>query len=109
MTPEKSSLMSLYLLLALSVLNISVASILSTIATSVATKDPNLELELIFDGLDRPTSMAFAGPDDILVTEKNKGTVQRIINGKMQKEPLLDLHVANSVERGLLGLAITKD
>jgi glucose/arabinose dehydrogenase len=101
--------MSLYLLLALSVLNISVASILSTIATSVATKDPNLELELIFDGLDRPTSMAFAGPDDILVTEKNKGTVQRIINGKMQKEPLLDLHVANSVERGLLGLAITKE
>ena len=30
-----------------------------------------------------PTTLAFVGPDDILVLEKNKGTVQRIVNGQM--------------------------
>jgi hypothetical protein len=35
--------------------------------------------------------MAFLGPDDILVLEKEKGTVQRIVNGEMLPEPLLDV------------------
>ncbi|HET6799720.1 MAG TPA: hypothetical protein VFH25_04085, partial [Nitrososphaeraceae archaeon] len=43
--------------------------------------DPNLKVELIVQGLDLPTTMAFLGPDDILVLEKDKGTVQRIVNG----------------------------
>jgi glucose/arabinose dehydrogenase len=85
------------------------AGIFTTSASTITTKDPNLEVELVFDGLHRPTSMAFLGPNDILVTEKDEGTVQRILNGKMQREPLLDLHVANSAERGLLGLSITNE
>src|SRR5919112_4999487 len=45
-------------------------------------KDPNLGVELVSsDGLELPTSMAFLGPNDILVLEKEKGTVQRIVNG----------------------------
>ena len=50
-------------------------------------------------GLDTPTTMAFLGPNDILVLEKDKGTVQRVVNGKTLGEPLLDVNVANSVER----------
>jgi glucose/arabinose dehydrogenase len=45
--------------------------------------DPNLKVELIVQGLDLPTTMAFLGPNDILVLEKDKGTVQRIVNGKI--------------------------
>jgi aldose sugar dehydrogenase len=72
-------------------------------------KDPNLKVELVFEGLELPTSIAFLGPDDILVLEKDKGTVQRIVNGKMLPEPLLDVNVANKSERGMLGIAVTKN
>ena len=36
--------------------------------------DDNLRVELVSSGLDFPTSMAFLGPEDILVLEKNEGT-----------------------------------
>ena len=52
--------------------------------------------------------MAFLGPDDILVLEKDNGTVQRIVNGKMLPEPVLDVNVANKFERGMLGIAVAK-
>lgn len=74
--------------------------------------DPNLKVEIVFKNtgkLDTPTtSMAFIGPDDILVLEKNKGTVQRIINGQLQSKPLLEVPVGNEVEWGMLGIATTK-
>jgi aldose sugar dehydrogenase len=53
--------------------------------------------------------MAFLGTDDILVLEKNDGTVRRIINGTMLPEPVLDVEVANLVERGMLGIAVARD
>ena len=53
--------------------------------------------------------MAFLGPNDILVTEKTNGTVMRIVNGTLLKEPLLDVNVAVSDERGMLGIAVSKD
>jgi glucose/arabinose dehydrogenase len=58
--------------------------------------DPSLKVELIFrDGLKGPTtSMAFLGPNDILVLEKNTGKVQRILNGNLQEQPLLQAKVA---------------
>jgi aldose sugar dehydrogenase len=68
--------------------------------------DPNLKIEVVTAGLERPTSMAFLGPDDILVLEKNNGTVQRIINGTKLPEPLLDLNVGSLNERGLVGITI---
>ena len=37
-------------------------------------KDPNMKAELVFQGLDFPTSIAILSPDEILVTEKDKGT-----------------------------------
>src|ERR687886_2365350 len=71
--------------------------------------DPNLKVEQIINtGLRRTTSMAFLAPNDILVLEKETGTVHRILNGKMLPEPLLDVNVANEAERGLLGIAIAK-
>jgi glucose/arabinose dehydrogenase len=52
--------------------------------------------------------MAFLGPNDILVLEKDKGTVQRIVNGKILPEPLLDVNVATSVERCMCGIAVSQ-
>jgi glucose/arabinose dehydrogenase len=71
--------------------------------------DPNLKPEVVAQGLDTPTTMAFLGPDDLLVLEKDKGTVMRIVNGIISDKPLLDVDVANSVERGLCGIAISKN
>jgi glucose/arabinose dehydrogenase len=53
--------------------------------------------------------MAFLGPDDMLVLEKNKGAVQRIVNGQVLDEPLLHMKVSSEVERGMLGIATSKD
>ena len=39
--------------------------------------DPYLKAEVVFKGLKYPTSMAFIGPNDILVTEKDSGTVTK--------------------------------
>ena len=36
--------------------------------------DPDLEVQLVTKDLEFPTTMAFLGPDDLLVLEKNKGT-----------------------------------
>jgi glucose/arabinose dehydrogenase len=68
--------------------------------------DSNLEVQTVFTGLEFPTGFAFLGPDDILVLEKNNGTVNRLVNGQMLDEPILDINVANQVERGLLGIAV---
>jgi aldose sugar dehydrogenase len=71
-------------------------------------KDHNLKAEIVLrgGGLKFPTSMAFLGPNDILVLEKNEGTVKRIVNGVMLPKPLLDVNVANKNERGMLGIAV---
>src|SRR5688500_14448972 len=68
--------------------------------------DPSLKVETVIEGLEFPTTMAFLDVNDILVLEKNKGTVQRIIDGNKQDEPVLDLDVASWAERGLLGIAV---
>jgi glucose/arabinose dehydrogenase len=68
--------------------------------------DPTLRVELVFKGLKKPTTMAFLGPNDILVLEKNEGTVKRIVNGTMLPQPVLDVNVANEMERGMLGIAV---
>jgi aldose sugar dehydrogenase len=71
-------------------------------------RDSNLMVETVAEGLEFPTSIAFLGPNDILVLEKERGTVQRIINGKMLPQPLLDVNVATSQERCMCGIAILK-
>lgn len=68
--------------------------------------DQNLKVELVVEGLKRPTGMAFLSQDDFLVLEKNRGTVKRIINGNILEPQLLDVAVANEKERGMLGIAV---
>lgn len=93
-----------------SVVNLSYGAYIKAPLSPVGptVKDTNLIVEKVTDGLDFPTSMAFLGPNDILVTEKETGEVMRIIDGQVQGEPVLDVSVANSIERGLLGIAVAK-
>ena len=71
--------------------------------------DSSLNAEAIVDdGLQLPTTMAFLGPNDILVLEKDKGTVRRIVNGSLLQEPLLDVNVATEIERCMCGIAVSK-
>ena len=70
--------------------------------------DSKLKVEEVVGGLDTPTTMAFLGPNDFLILEKDKGTVLRVTDGKVSDQPLLDVNVANSVERCMCGIAISK-
>src|SRR5215203_3886625 len=76
-------------------------------ASAADVNDPNLRVETVIEGLEFPTSMAFLGENDILVTEKDSGRVQRIVDGELQEEPVIDVQVANNDERGLLGIDIS--
>jgi aldose sugar dehydrogenase len=78
------------------------------LAQPIVAKDSSLKVELIAQGLRSPTSMAFLGLNDILVLEKETGTVQRITNGKMLPQPMLQVPVSMTGERGMLGIAIAK-
>jgi|InoplaM3SPM_1038593.scaffolds.fasta_scaffold00004_10 glucose/arabinose dehydrogenase len=77
--------------------------------------DSKLKVELVFqqeikrqgNTLSPVSTMTFVGTNDILFLNKNNGTVNRIVNGVLLKEPLLDVNVANKRERGMLGIATT--
>jgi glucose/arabinose dehydrogenase len=69
--------------------------------------DPNLRIEEVTRGLDLPTSMAFLGMDEMLALENNKGTIQRIVNGQIMDEPLIDVNVSTDVERCMCGIAVS--
>ena len=84
--------------------------------------DPDLKVEMIYQGNDTllknesngvhllspVTKMAFLGNNDILLLNKNDGKVVRIVNHTIS-EPLIDLNVANKWERGLLGIAVSRN
>ncbi|HET9907695.1 MAG TPA: PQQ-dependent sugar dehydrogenase, partial [Anaerolineales bacterium] len=70
--------------------------------------DPQLGVRTVVSGLNLPTTMAFIGPDEFLVLEKNTGTVQHVMNGAVG-QTVLDLAVNNFSERGLLGIALDPD
>ena len=61
--------------------------------------DLKFEAEAVADGLHFPTSMVFLGTNDILVTEKDTGVVERVLNGTVLDEPVLDANVVNQFER----------
>ena len=71
--------------------------------------DNKFRIQTVANGLHSSTDMAFLDNQDILVLNKHDGTVHRIVKGQVQEHPLLDVNVANKVERGLLGIAVSKN
>jgi aldose sugar dehydrogenase len=74
-------------------------------AAEPALLDSTLRLSTAVTGLDLPIGVAFVGPNDMLVLEKNSGRVLRVMNGVV-RGTALDLSVNNFSERGLLGIAL---
>jgi aldose sugar dehydrogenase len=78
--------------------------------------DPDLNVKLLYqtdfkfelNQMSPVSTMTFLG-EDILILDKNNGTIYRIKNGTTLDTPLLDVNVANKRERGLLGIANFKD
>jgi aldose sugar dehydrogenase len=68
--------------------------------------DKTIGIDKIIGGINYPVSMSFLGPDDIIILEKNTGTVKRIVNGQMMNEPLLEINVEKRKESGLTGSAV---
>ena len=57
-------------------------------------KDNHLKVEEVAEGLRHPTSMLFLDQHNILVLEKDKGTVLSVSsNGTINQSPLLDVNV----------------
>ena len=91
----------------------SIATVAATVALALPAHaaaapevlDPELAVRTAASGLDSPTSIAFLGPNDMLVLEKQTGRVQRVVNGVVTSTAL-DLAVNNASERGLLGIAL---
>jgi aldose sugar dehydrogenase len=73
-----------------------------------SVSDKKLKVETFVQGLASPTSMAFIDKDHIIVLQKNDGKVLLVSNGTLQKKPILQVSVDNSVERGLLGIAVLR-
>jgi glucose/arabinose dehydrogenase len=71
--------------------------------------DPALKVEPVITGLNSTSSIAFLGPDDMLVLERNTGIVWRVVNGQKLDEPLLEVNVSPYYENGLLGIDTAKD
>jgi glucose/arabinose dehydrogenase len=68
--------------------------------------DSDLEVELVTEGFESPTSMAFIGNHgDMLILEKS-GEVILFINENKSKISLLNFTVNDQTERGLLGVDV---
>jgi glucose/arabinose dehydrogenase len=74
----------------------------------------SLKVEVAAEGLSFPTSMEFIDNKDLLVLEKEKGTVRLVSlsdtnTSTGEEEPVLELTIDSEAEQGMLGIAATKD
>ena len=53
--------------------------------------DTRVKIEPVYHGLRFPTAIAFLGPNDMLVLQKDNSSIMRIVNGQILDEPVLDL------------------
>ena len=85
------------------------------LANQPSVSDPNLKVVLIYQGelefnqdnVSPVSSMTFLD-HDLLLLGKNNGIVYRIAEWS-KLEPLVDVNVSNKRERGLLGIAVSKE
>lgn len=102
-----------YLLISLAVIAISYFGNHITPAFSQelpSINDPSLKLDLVMDGLQSPTSMAFLSDTLILLTHK-EGSISKLdLSNPTMLQPILQLKNVNSKnERGLLGIATSNN
>jgi glucose/arabinose dehydrogenase len=78
---------------------------------AVEVYDESIEVKSIYDGFNSPVFLGFAGPNDILVYEK-QGFIKRVIDGDLIKKPVLKLDTQSGNEifmKGIISKDMTKD
>jgi glucose/arabinose dehydrogenase len=98
----KSSILTAVLILMIATTSIGPVS---AQAPGPEVLDPNLAVRVVAGGFTTPIQFAFLGANDLLVSEKNTGRVNRVVGG-VNQGAVLDLAVNFGSERGLLGLAL---
>jgi glucose/arabinose dehydrogenase len=68
------------------------------------TLDRHFKVEHVFTGAFKSTNMAFIGPSDVIILDRDGGKVYRIVDWILNQEPLLNAKVATVGYRGLLGV-----
>jgi len=68
-----------------------------------------IAVDLFAEGLSHPTSMVFIDNDTLLVLEKDIGNIRKITDGVLEEEPVLQVNVDSTAERGLLGIAVLRE
>src|SRR5688572_24649298 len=101
-------LRNVYVVAALFALPVSLGRQAGAQGTEPQLLDPSLQIRTAVSGLDMPIGLAFIGPGDMLVIEKNSGRVQRVVNGT-PTGTVLNLGVNMTSERGLLSIALHPD
>ncbi|MDQ3903563.1 MAG: PQQ-dependent sugar dehydrogenase, partial [Thermoproteota archaeon] len=69
--------------------------------------DTSIKIQPVYAGLKFPTAIAFLGPDDILVLQKENNTIMRIVNGRMLDEPVLNLGNTVKIKGCMCDIAIS--
>ena len=69
----------------------------------------DLVIEKFSDHLKFPSNIAIVGKDDILFAEKKTGVIHRVLDGHMLARPVLDVNVATTGDRGVLGMAVANN
>jgi glucose/arabinose dehydrogenase len=83
-------------------------ALIQTVDAQPSVIDDDLNVEAAVEGLSSPTGMAFLDDNNILVLEK-RGNIRLVSNGVLQEQLILQVSVNAEGERGLLGVAISKD
>lgn len=81
----------------------------ATVSGLPTVDDNNIVVEEYASGLEGPVQMSFINDNKILVTEKDTGLVQMIVDGKKSLNPLLKVEVKTKDEMGLLGISTMTD
>jgi aldose sugar dehydrogenase len=95
-----------------SAIRVGFAVTLSFLAAALSAQPvmtvPNLKVRTAASGFTTPIALAFIGPNEFLLLEKNTGKVLQVRNGATVGTAL-DLGVNFASERGLLGIALHPD
>tara|TARA_B100000029_G_scaffold167328_1_gene163506 strand:+ start:703 stop:2394 length:1692 start_codon:yes stop_codon:yes gene_type:complete len=76
--------------------------------TSPIVLDSDFKITEFASGLFVPVNMEFIG-NDLLILEKNSGTVRHVKDDLLLDSPVLDVEVSNYGEHGLLGITSVKN
>jgi len=71
--------------------------------------DHNLKIERIIQAPFKPTTMAFKDRQEFFILDRDEGKIYRVMNQKMDPDPVLDVNIATDGYRGLLGIAVKEN